>query len=103
MRLRPDAGTIWRGADNVAHAVLDRYMRSIPLPYPGDQIIDTAMARALHADACRSHAIVAWIVLWDLPAYSGRYAARLATGSPVPSPYLLLADSPPVSTKLPPR
>jgi hypothetical protein len=68
-------------------------MRPSPLPYPGDQIIDTTMARALHADACRSHAIVAWIVLWDLPAYPERHAARLATGSPVPSPYLLLADS----------
>jgi hypothetical protein len=33
------------------------------LPYPGDQIIDAAMARALHADACRDHAAVAWVVL----------------------------------------
>ena len=51
------------------------------------------MARALHADACREHALVAWIVLWDLPAYPERFAARLATSSPVPSPYLLLADT----------
>ena len=49
------------------------------------------MARALHSDACRDHALVAWIVLWDLPAYPERFAARLATtGS---SPYLLLADT----------
>jgi hypothetical protein len=40
-----------------------------PLPFPGDQIIDATMARALHADACRDHAIVAWVVMWDLPAY----------------------------------
>jgi hypothetical protein len=31
------------------------------------------MARALHADACRAHAIVAWVVMWDLPAYPERY------------------------------
>ncbi|MFL5287895.1 MAG: hypothetical protein ACJ8AW_44740 [Rhodopila sp.] len=51
------------------------------------------MARALHADACRGHALVAWIVLWDLPAYPEQFAARLATSGPVPSPYLLLADT----------
>jgi hypothetical protein len=62
-----------------------------PLPYGTDQIIDAAMARSLHADACRNHALVAWIVLWDLPAYPERFAARLATNGP--SPYLLLADT----------
>ena len=36
-----------------------------PLPQGTDQIIDAAMARALHADACREHALVAWVVLWD--------------------------------------
>jgi hypothetical protein len=44
------------------------------------------MARALHADACRGHALVAWIVLWDLPAYPERFATRLATSTA--SPYL---------------
>src|SRR6476469_7439563 len=39
----------------------------IALPYRDDQIIHAAMARALHADACRDHALVAWVVLWDLP------------------------------------
>ena len=53
--------------------------RAATLPCPGDQIIDATMARALHADACRNHAAVAWVVLWDLPAYPERYAARLAT------------------------
>jgi hypothetical protein len=33
------------------------------LPYGTDQLIDAAMARALHADACRDHALVAWVVL----------------------------------------
>jgi hypothetical protein len=61
------------------------------LPYGTDQLIDAAMARSLHADACRNHAIVAWVVMWDLPAYPGRFAARLATNAP--SPYLLLADT----------
>jgi hypothetical protein len=58
-----------------------------------DQIIDAAMARALHPDACRDHTLVAWVVLWDLPAHPNRYAARLATSGQVPSPYLLLADT----------
>ena len=63
------------------------------LPYGTDQLIDTTMARALHADACRDHALIAWAVLWDLPAYPGRYAARLLTSGQAPSPYLLLADT----------
>ena len=32
-------------------------------------------------------------MLWDLPAYPERYAARLVTSGAMPSPYLLLADS----------
>ena len=51
------------------------------------------MARALHADACREHALVAWVVLWDLPAYPERFATRLVTSGPAPSPYLLLAET----------
>jgi hypothetical protein len=39
---------------------------------------------------CRDHS-VAWAVLWDLPAYPDRFAARLATNAP--SPYLLLANT----------
>ena len=65
--------------------------RHDPLPYRNDQIIDAAMARALHADACRGHACVAWVVLWDLPAYPKRYPARLVTYTA--SPYLLLAET----------
>jgi hypothetical protein len=61
------------------------------LPHGTAQLIDPTMARALHADACRDHALVAWVVLWDLPAYPERYAARLATSTA--SPYLLLADT----------
>ena len=57
------------------------------------QVADTAMARSLHAGACREHALVAWVVLWDLPAYPERYAARLVTSGQAPSPYLLLADT----------
>src|SRR5690348_15296225 len=51
------------------------------LPYGTDQIIDTDTTRSLHADACRSHAALAWAVMWDLPAYPERYAARLATST----------------------
>ena len=49
------------------------------------------MAHALHADTCRDHALVAWVVLWDLLAYPERYAARVATSGSDPSPYVLLA------------
>jgi hypothetical protein len=74
-----------------------------PLPYGTDQIIDATLARALHANACRDHALVAWVVLWDLPAYPERYAARLVTSNQAPSPYLLLADGlADVPTMLPP-
>ena len=63
------------------------------LPYADDQLIDATMAHALHTDACRDHALVAWVVLFDLPAYPERYAARLVTSGDPPFPYLLLADS----------
>jgi len=61
------------------------------LPCGTDQIINAAMARSLHADACREHALVAWVVMWDAPGYPDRFAARLATDGP--SPYLLLAET----------
>ena len=54
-----------------------------PLPYGTDQLIDATMARALHADTCRDHALVAWVVLWDLPAYPERFAAQLVTSGAV--------------------
>src|SRR4051812_39525365 len=63
------------------------------LPYADDQLIDATMARALHAEACRTHAIVAWVVMWDLPAHSNRCAARLVTSGQTAWPYLLLADT----------
>jgi hypothetical protein len=65
--------------------------RPAVVPYGNDQIVDAASARSLHADACRNHALVAWVVMFDLPAYPERYAARLATSTA--SPYLLFADS----------
>jgi hypothetical protein len=73
--------------------------RAATLPYPGDQIIDATMARALHADACRDHAMVAWVVMWDLPAHPNRYAARLVTSGQAAWPYLLLADTLPASRR----
>jgi hypothetical protein len=62
------------------------------LPHGTDQLIDVDMARSLHADACRDHALVVWVMMWDLPAYPERFAARLATGCQALS-YLLLADT----------
>src|SRR3954449_12706609 len=56
-----------------------------------DQVVDVAMDRALHADACRDHALVAWVVMWDAPAYPDQFIARLATKRL--SPYVLLADT----------
>src|SRR3954447_13207548 len=61
------------------------------LPHGTDQLIEPTMARALHAVACRTHAIVAWVVMWDLPAHPNRYAARLVTSGQAAWPYLLLA------------
>jgi hypothetical protein len=55
-----------------------------------DQIIDAAMARALHADAIRTHPLAAWIVMRD-EAHSGEFVARLVTNAP--TPYVLLADT----------
>ena len=56
-----------------------------------DQVIDAAMARGLHADACRSHALVGWVVLQDPPEYPDKVTARLVTEAP--SPYVLVADT----------
>ena len=56
-----------------------------------DQIIDAAMARALHADVCRVHALVGWVVMRDPPEYPDKVVARLVTDAP--SPYLLMSDT----------
>jgi len=56
-----------------------------------DQIIDAAMARGLHADACRTHALTGWVVMRDSPEYPDKVIARLVTDAP--SPYLLLAGT----------
>ena len=49
------------------------------------------MARALHADACRVHALVGWVVMRDLAEYPDKVVARLVTDAP--SPYLLMSDT----------
>ena len=56
-----------------------------------DRIADAAMARALHADACRSHALVGWVVMRDPPEHPDKVVARLVTETP--SPYVLVADT----------
>jgi hypothetical protein len=56
-----------------------------------DQIIDAVMARALHADACRAHTLVGWVVMQDAPEHPDKFIARLVTDAP--SPYLLIADT----------
>jgi hypothetical protein len=56
-----------------------------------DQIIDAAMAHGLHADACRTHPMVGWIVMKGPAEYPGKFVARLVTDAS--SPYLLVADT----------
>ena len=56
-----------------------------------DQVVDAAMGRTLHADACRAHPLVGWIVMRDLPEYPEKVIARLVTEAP--SPYVLIADT----------
>jgi hypothetical protein len=55
------------------------------------QVVDAGMARALHQDACRDHALVAWIVSYDDPAFPDRFIARLATTGALP--YVLVGDT----------
>ncbi len=56
-----------------------------------DQVIDAAMARELHADACRSHALVGWVVMRDPPEHPEKAVARLVTETP--SPCVLVANT----------
>jgi len=56
-----------------------------------DQVIDAAMARGLHADACRGHAPVGWVVMRDPPEHPDKVTARLVTEAPIP--YVLVADT----------
>jgi hypothetical protein len=55
-----------------------------------DEIIDAVQACGLHADACRRHPLVGWIVMKDPPGYPGKFSARLVTDAP--TPYVLVAD-----------
>ena len=55
-----------------------------------DQIIDAVTAQALHADACRDHPVVGWVVMRDQPE-PGAFVARLVTDAP--TPYILRADT----------
>ena len=47
-----------------------------------DQIVDAVMARALQADAIRTHPLVAWIVTRDEATWPGEFVARLVTDAP---------------------
>ncbi|MEA2738303.1 MAG: hypothetical protein QOH05_1610 [Acetobacteraceae bacterium] len=57
-------------------------------PNMPDQIIDAVMARAIHADAVRTHPLAGWIVMRDQPDYPDEMIARLVTDAP--TPYILL-------------
>jgi hypothetical protein len=59
--------------------------------YMHDEIIDAVLARGLHADACRRHPLVGWIVMKDPPGYPGKFSARLVTDAS--TPYVLVADT----------
>jgi hypothetical protein len=47
-----------------------------------DQILDAVMARAIQADAVRTHQLLAWIVMQDEVPYPGKFVARLVTDAP---------------------
>ena len=67
-----------------------------------DQIVDAVMARAIQADAARTHPLLAWIVMQDEVIYPGKFVARLVTDAP--TPYVLLADTlGELQAQLPPR
>ena len=40
------------------------------------------MARAIQADAVRTHQLLAWIVMQDEVPYPGKFVARLVTDAP---------------------
>ena len=54
-----------------------------------DQIIDATTAQALHADACRDHPVVGWVVMRDQPE-PGMFIAHLVTDAP--TSYVLRLD-----------
>ena len=56
-----------------------------------DQVIDRDMARAIQADANRTHAQFAWIVQHDAPEHPGKYIARFTTDHP--TIYVIVADT----------
>jgi hypothetical protein len=56
-----------------------------------DQVINAAMARGLHTDVCRDHALAGWVVMRDPPEYLDRFIAKLVIDKP--TPYVLVADS----------
>ncbi len=56
-----------------------------------DQIINSEMARSLHADAARTHPLTGWIIMRDPPDYEGKFVARLATEKA--SPYVLVGET----------
>jgi hypothetical protein len=57
-----------------------------------DQIVDAAIARALHLDAVRDHVLAAWVVWQDHPAHPRhRFIAQLTTESPLP--YVLVGET----------
>jgi hypothetical protein len=68
------------------------------MPY---QIIDAVMARAIQADAARSHPLFAWIIMRNLFEFPGAFVARLVTDAP--TPYILLGHTlAEVQAQLPP-
>lgn len=82
---RPDA------AEPVAAELLaHRVHKATDGAMSSDQVITPEMARAIHADAVRGHALVGWVVWEGEDQHQGKLVARLVTGSsPV---YVLVAD-----------
>jgi hypothetical protein len=82
-------------------------MEAVAAPVPEEnpgmphQIIDAVMARAIQADAARSHPLFAWVIMRNLLEFPGAFVARLVTDGP--TPYILIGHTlAEVQAQLPP-
>ena len=48
-----------------------------------DAIIDSVLAKGIHADAKRRHALFDWVMMKDPPDYAGRVHRRLGDGDTI--------------------
>ncbi len=56
-----------------------------------DEVIDATLAKGIHTDAKRRHALFGWVVMKDPPDYPDKFTARLVTETQ--TPYVIVADT----------